>query len=248
MRALLLLASLASAQPAPERFAIPPDPLSRRPAAGLAEASLTPEERRRNEQSLRWPHGPRSTYAPVVAPSSRRPDPAAEVTGTRWPAPLCLGWYVDETGVERRSMMMDMDIGQSWSDTNGAIARIIGRAAVASPEYVFFRSGAARIIAPSVFAGPRDDFPPFRPGVSRDAPWIYMWQFPLDSPGDDCVSLNVVGGATSGCGDPWQDGIDPANELACHEGRTYLRCHLWCREQVEDVRLGYTNGPCPAPR
>ncbi|MDX6769363.1 MAG: hypothetical protein SF051_07510 [Elusimicrobiota bacterium] len=249
---LLLLAGAASAQ-----TALPPlEPVSFAEAtAGLGPvpflaAAETPEERARHQASLRWPGGPRSTYRHLIDPARRRPgDPARDIVSDRWPGSrpglVAAAWYLDENGVERAPFLIEGNVAGPWSDSSAVISRLVGRPAIVSPEYIALRMGARALIAPSVY-GVLGAMPPFEAGRDAAAPWLHLLQFPTDSRGDDCVSLNRVGAAVSGCGDLWQDGVDPVNELACHQGKTYLRCHLWCWEQVEGRSLGYANGPCPS--
>ncbi len=248
---LMLLAGVASAQ-----AVLPPfTPLSFDEAtAGMTKPFLavaeTPEERARHEASLRWPGGPRSTYRHLIDPARRRAgDPARDIVGNRWPGSrpglIAASWVVNENGAETQPMLIESNIIGPWSDSSAVIAQLVGRPALISPEYILMRMGARALIAPSVY-GVNGALPAFETGRSAAAPWLHLVQFTSDSRGDDCVSLNRVGRAVSGCGDLWQDGIDPVNELACHNGKTYLRCHLWCVEQAENRTLGYANGPCPA--
>lgn len=248
---LLVLVGVASAQTALPPFA----PLSFSDAsagipAPFTATTETPEERARHEASLRWPGGPRSTYLHIIDPARRRAgDPARDIVSDRWPGsrPGLIGgsWVVNARGVESTPMLIESNVAVPWSDSSAVISQLVGRPAIISPEYIMLRMGARALIAPSVY-GVNSAMPPFETGYTAAAPWLNLVQFPSDSRGDDCVSLNRVGRAVSGCGDLWQDGIDPVNELACHNGKTYLRCHLWCVEQAENRTLGYANGPCPA--
>ena len=218
-------------------------------APAPAAAAETPDERARHEASLTWPGGPRSTYRHVVDPARRRAgDPARDIVSDRWPgsssATVTGLWYLDGAGAERKPFMIEANVAGPWSDSSAVIAQLLGRAtAIVSPEYMAMRMGARALVAPAVF-GTAASVPPFEGGRSAASPWITLVQFASDSRGDDCVSLNRVGRAVSGCGDLWQDGIDPVNELACYKGKAYLRCHLWCVEQTEGRTLGYVNGPC----
>lgn len=219
-----------------------------------AAAAETPDEAARHANSLRWPGGPNSTYRFVVDPANRRAaDPARDIVADRWPVSqtLAIGcvWSISASGRAQAPCLFEADSRRSWSDSNAAISQLNGRPAIASPEYIMFRMGARALIAPAVYGVFNQPMPPYETGRSTESPWIRLLQFPTDSPGDDCVSLNRVGRAVSGCGDLWQDGIDPANELACYQDKTYLRCHLWCWEQAEGRPLagGYSNGACVTP-
>lgn len=224
-----------------------PGPLA---VAGRAAAAReTPEERARHAASLTWPGGPRSTYRAIVDPAHRRaPDPARDVVADHWPgsAPGLLAqlWYADGAR-EVRPFLIEANVAGPWSESSAVIARLSGKPrAIVTPEYIAYRSGAIALVAPAVF-GFMNAMPPFQAGYDAARPWLNLVQFPADSRGDDCTSLNLVGNAVSGCGDVWQDGIDPANELACYEGKTWLRCHLWCAQQTLGRPVNYTNGPCP---
>lgn len=252
----LLLCASASAEPA----GLPPfldaglervraQAAPRSVAGRAAAARETPEERARHAASLTWPGGPRSTYRAVVDPAHRRaPDPARDIIADHWPgsAPGLLAglWYSDGAR-EIQPFLIEGNVAGPWRESSAVIARLTGKPrAIVSPEYIAFRSGAVTLIAPAVY-GFYGAMPPFQSGYDAAHPWLNLVQFPADSRGDDCVSLNLVGGAVSGCGDVWQDGIDPANELACYEGKTYLRCHLWCAQQTLGRAFSYANGPCP---
>jgi hypothetical protein len=248
----LLLAAAASAEtgglPAFPGAAL--EALKERPAPIAVSAALaeTPEERARHAASLTWPGGPNSTYRSVIDTARRRAgDPARDIVSDRWPGGRSgvIGhvWYL-EHGAEKAPLFIEDNVRSPWSDSSAVVSQLAGRPAIVSAEYIAFRSGATALVAPAVY-GQVGALPPFEAGRSAARPWLQLVQFPSDSRGDDCVSLNRVGRHVSGCGDVWQDGIDPANELACYQGQTWLRCHLWCVQQTTGRAIAFANGPCP---
>lgn len=72
--------------------------------------------------------------------------------------------------------------------------------------------------------------------------WINLIQA-IDKEEVNCLSISRTNGKASGCGDPWQGGLND-DELVCFKGRTYIKCHVECIEKIYDRKVETTEGPC----
>lgn len=77
----------------------------------------------------------------------------------------------------------------------------------------------------------------------RGGPWIHM----LTAVGQDelaCLNYIERAGVVTGCGDVWQGGLT-AEEVVCHDGKNYLKCHVECVTRLNQSSPTLQPGFCP---
>lgn len=73
--------------------------------------------------------------------------------------------------------------------------------------------------------------------------WIHLVQA-LDTEEANCLAVSRKNNVSRGCADQWQDGGLTDDKLVCFKGKTYIKCHVECMEQIYKRKVETTPGPC----
>lgn len=186
----------------------------------------------------------------------------AQVFSVPWANPLACARHVGQN--ERGELVINYAYYSSYArglaETIAIFQRLHGNPGLRlSLEHLQYTMGQYRVMRSVEYAPDCESFPTLdedtqrlldtqrsRPLVADDfggPNWVHM----ISAIGqDELVCLNYVdrGDAVSGCGDVWQSGLT-AEEVVCHRGKTYLKCHVDCITRLNRSTPELQPGFCP---
>ncbi len=149
-------------------------------------------------------------------------------------------------------------ITNPFREINALIAKMTGKInPVISPEYMNYYMGyeviGNTIYGPDMASLPMDDeiksiMQKSDAGTLtkedfKSRRWIHLVNA-LDLKEKNCLAISVIAGKVGGCGDIWQDGLTD-EEVVCHNGYNYLKCHVDCMNTIYNRQAEVQPGFCP---
>lgn len=178
-----------------------------------------------------------------------------------WANPTACARHVGLTELSRLSVTYTRYTSYSsgLSETINIFRRLHGDPTLRlSFEHLQYSMGAYRVMRPVDYAADCESFSELDAQTQhllevqeqrrltlddfRGSDWIHM----VTAIGqDELVCLNYVDrdGSVTGCGDVWQGGLT-AEEVICHEGKTYLKCHVDCVARLNGSNPNLQPGFC----